>query len=231
VGDPYNNPGQDSDLLRFSVWSGEPAIVTIIRDNGFTSQVETDDSSNFDLYLSAGSHIATVETGYTYPPDTFYNIQLKPGDTSLTLDIEYDVLDPLNIDFVYSYPTMDDTLGAAFERNVFSQLNRHAKIIGKPLMLDILVWMPVDTFRFEIYESYWGTVYITHRVPIRREYHGYGKLYNVLEVYEKLYEAAKADTTGLIPPGFSFYPAGGYICSGSPRGGTHSLFLISNRWR
>jgi len=31
--------------IRFSVYTGEPAVVTFIRDNGFKTVVETDDSS------------------------------------------------------------------------------------------------------------------------------------------------------------------------------------------
>lgn len=212
VGDVLNNP-QDPSRLRYSVYTGEPAAVTFVRDNGFTSIVETDDSSEFDVYLSAGSHKIVVKSGYTFPADTFYNIQLKPGDTTLVLDIVYAVLDPLNITCVFSYPTIEDTLSTESEWDVIRELNQRSYIGGKPLPVFNFDQVALPSELRRVHQSaYTSHVYVTYQLPIRREYQGYGKMWNVSEANNLLLRIIEGDTTGFFLDNFSLYPSGSYAC-------------------
>ena len=212
VGDRWNNP-HDPEQLRFSVNTGEPATVTFIRDNGFTSIVETDDSSDVDLYLSAGSHKIVVETGYTYPPDTFYNYQLKPGDTTLSLAIAYGVLDPLNIECVFSYNSIDDTASTRAEWGVIWELNQRSYGYKPAFPVFNINWgsSPND-FRHLYRSEYTRRVYVHYRLPIYRSQPGYRRVYNVLEAENLLRRIMDRDTTGFSPDNFSIYPTGVYIC-------------------
>lgn len=206
VGDGRNNR-EGPWRQRFSVYTGEPAIVTLIRDNGFASVVETDDSSQFDLRLSAGSHKIVIETGWSYPPDTFYNVQLKPGDTTLTLDIVYATLDPLNIDCVFTYGSIKDTAGTLAEWNLISELNRRsAGPHGGFPVFNIDRSNPPSDSRHMDPTEYTQRVFIRYKLPIFRAYPGYGRLWNVEEACDALLKIIDEDTTGLFQNNFTVTP-------------------------
>jgi hypothetical protein len=216
IRDPVNNhPGSDQN--RFSLNTGEAAIVTFIRDNGFRTTVETDDSSNFELYLSAGSHEIEIETGYTYPNPIKRNVQLWPGDTTLALDIGYRVLDPLHISCVFLYPTINDTMSTAAEWAIINKLNLGDYQSKDGIeVLDISGITSPSQWR-NVLQSLWTpTVHVDYQLPINRFRSSSNRtLYNVYEGYELLRGALIKDTTGVFPPNFSIYPAGSYICLAS----------------
>ncbi|HUU45276.1 MAG TPA: hypothetical protein VM118_06040 [Acidobacteriota bacterium] len=215
VGD-WNNPF-DPELSRFSVNTGEAATVTFIRDDGFTSVVETDDSSDFNLRLSAGAHKVVVETGYSFPPDTFYNIQLQPGDTTLVFDVVYCALDPLNITFVFSYPPQLDTMGMAAEWEVLNRLNQYTyRFGGGHPLLDI-----TDVESPEPFHRVTGAHFSYYDLPVYRHHPIYGTPFNVCEAYELIQGVIDEDTTGLVPDHLYVYPTGNYMCkhnTSAPRG-------------
>jgi len=208
IGDWINNP-RDPQTRRFSVTTGEPATVTFIRDNGFTTTVETDDSSAFELYLSAGSHKVIVETGFSYAPDTVYNTQLKPGDTTLAFDILYATMDPSHLQCWFQYPSLEDTLGANREWQILSELNQRSYSSGKPFPVFGLDWSRSPTEFRSRYESGRLSVYV---LPILRESSWYGKVYTVGEARYLLQKIIDDDTTGTFPHSLTIYLAGGYIC-------------------
>ena len=210
AGEWWNNPGPKEDY-RFSVQTGEPAYITLVRDNGFTSWFQTDDSSNFKRYVSAGTYELIVETGFAWPPDTIYNVHLTPGDTTIELDLHYDVNDPLNIDFTFKYASVNDTAGAQAEFDALLDMNSRLRVTGHLPLLSMSGTMPPDTFRVDTYVAYDGKVYVTHRVPIRRVDY-YGVRNNVIEAASVFQEALAHDTTGLYPGNLSAYPAGIYVC-------------------
>ena len=208
VGDQLNNP-RDPRKRRFSVTTGEPATVTFIRDNGFTSTIDTDDSSAFELYLSAGSHRIIVETGFSYEPDTVYNVQLKPGDTTLALDILYATMDPLHLQCVFQYLSYNDTLGADREWQILYELNQRSYSSKKPFRVFDFDWSrsPVE-FRSR-YESGRLCVYV---LPILRRSSWYGKVFTVGEARYRLQTIIDDDSTGTFPHALKVYLEGGYIC-------------------
>ena len=211
--DHFNNPTEEH-LIRFSMKTGEPAKITFIRDNGFESQWETDDSSSFERYLSAGTYNAVVETGYTWPPDTFYNIHLTPGDTTLRLDIRYHVIDPLYLTFAFRYPTLSNLQPVAEEFDAILKTGNLARRIQVPGPLNILYTMPPDTFVTDTFclRNPHGPCWVYHEVPVIRELGGYGDLWNVLDAYYSIMAAKESDTTGVVPPNLSLHPTGAYIC-------------------
>ncbi len=212
VGDVINNNPLDPSKLRFSVRTGESATVTFIRDNGFTSIAETDDSSDIDLRLSAGSHKIVVETGYSYPPDTSYNVQLNPGDTTLVLDIAYAVLDPLNITCGFIYASIDDTLSTEVEWDVIQELNQRSYISGKPFPAFNISQADPSELRQVHRSDFSPQVYVSYQLPIYRGYHGYGKLWNIMEADDVLHGIIRGDTTRFFPGNFSLSPSGMYLC-------------------
>jgi hypothetical protein len=212
IGDIWNND-PNPERNRFSLNTGEPAIVTFIRDNGFVTTIETDDSSDFVLYLSAGPHKIAVETGYTYPPDTFYNVQLRPGDTTLPLNIIYQVDDPLYITNVFWYSTINDTQSAQAEWEMLLELNRRTQVSGKSFpALDISWNASPSEYRQVDQSPYTRTVFTRYVLPVRRDYQGYLKQWNVIEACNLLLDLIGQDTTGLVYPEFGLYPTGIYGC-------------------
>lgn len=212
VGDWFNNP-RDPEQLRFSVNTGESATVTFIRDNGFTSAVETDTASEYDIYLSAGSHKIVVETGYTYPPDTIHNVQLRPGDTTIVLDITYTVLDPWNIECMFGYHSIDDTASVRAEWDAIWELNQRSfGHKGGVPVFDIARGGPPSDSRRLLTSEYTQRVYADYTLPVIREYPGFGRIYNVYEAYLVLQHILDSDTTGSFPDNFSIYPTGIYGC-------------------
>ena len=211
--DYFNNPTEEH-LIRFSMKTGEPAKITFIRDNGFESYWETDDSSSFERYMSAGTYIAVVETGYTWPPDTFYNIHLTPGDTTLRLDIGYDVIDPLHLTFAFQYPTINDLQPVAEEFDAILKTGNLARRIHFPGPLNILYTMSPDTYVTDTFclRNPDGPCWVYHEVPVIRELGGYGELWNVLDAYHSIMAAKESDTTGVVPANLSLHPTGSYFC-------------------
>lgn len=213
VGDAWNNPWTKAERL-FSSFAGESASITLIRDNGFTTWFETDDSSRFDRYVSAGSYKLVIETGYSWPPDTILNIHLTPGDTLLELDIVYDVLDPERISFYFFYPTINDTASIQQEFNAVLKLNVAARIIGIPGPLNVHRTMPMD--QLLAYRSFWipygsASYYVIYELPIIRLYQGYTEGWNVIQAYEALHYQLHADTSGVFA-NLSIAPRGFYAC-------------------
>lgn len=213
VGDLWNNPPSRSARL-FSSFTRESASITLIRDNGFTSWFETDDSSRFLRYVSAGSYKMVIETGYSWPPDTILNIHLTPGDTVLELDIVYDVMDPDTLTFYFFYPTIDDTLGIKHEFQTVLKLDE--SVIPLTIAGPLPIWRSMPMDRFNAYRSFWqpsfnDDYYVVYNFPVVREYQGYGKCWNVMQAYEALQEQLEADTTGTYS-NLSFGPKGVYPC-------------------
>ncbi len=217
VGDVVNNP-RDPNQLRFSIRTDEPATIVIIRDNGFTSTVKTNDSSDFDLYLTAGAHKIVVRTGYSWPPDTTYNVQLRPGDTTLLFDIVYAVVDPLNIDCVFLYRSIEDTVGIQAEWNAVMELNMRTYGYKNDFtVFDIRANASPEDFRQVFQSEFTPTVGVYYRMPIKRSDSYYAEVYNVCEASEILQEVIHADTTGFLGGHFFASPAGGYLCKDASR--------------
>ena len=213
VGDVWNNPQTKAQRL-FGSFTGESASITLIRDNGFTSWFETDDSSRFERYVSAGSYKMIIETGYTWPADTILNVHLTPGDTVLELDIEYDVLDPERISIYFRYPATGDTTGIQQELETLIRLNSAAKVIGIPGPLNISRTTPIDqiiAYQHSLSLGEGSSYYVIYDIPIIRLYEGYVECWNVIQAAEALQHQIDVDTTG----GFanvSLGPRGSYPC-------------------
>ncbi len=187
--------------------TGETATVFFIDSSGTAISVETNDTSNFDLSLPAASYKIAVKTGFNYPPDTTFDVQLQPGDTSLSIETHLAVLDPAMFIFEFDRYVMTETLTVEQEWAIVLELNRQTQIIsGKPIpAFDIaegsaLEWRQIDGW-FVVYE-----------IPVIREDASHGELYNVVEVTQMLDDFLAEDTTGLAPLGFYTLPKGVYPC-------------------
>ena len=205
VHDWHNNP-KDGSLL--TALTNKPARVTFIRDNGFTSQVLSGDSSQFRLTLSEGSHIAIVETDYSRP-DTFYNLVLSAGDTNLVLDILIDVLNPELLDFNFFYSDAGDSLGIDSEWAIIKELNSKLRVAGLFLPLDITGLTDPDTLR-TAYPFSSNAYSVHYMVKIRNCYDG-EYCYHIWDVFETIYDFIHADTTGKYEY-LTCNPAGAYLC-------------------
>jgi len=186
------------DSCKFSegLLENEIATVQFTRDNGFKSTVKTNEFGDFELYLSAGSHVITVESGFTYPSDTFYNTLLFPGDTSLNLQITLDFDDPNHIILDFWYPSLQDTAGAALlEQATIDFINQvsahHPYLNGGPL--DLTQNGP-DAFLTETLVTP-DHIFRTLEVPINRI-----SGWNVKEVQIVLSEAKKEKIDNLNSP-------------------------------
>jgi len=213
VGDVWNNPWTKAERL-FGSFTGESASITLIRDNGFTTWFETNDSSGFERYVSAGSYKIVIGTGYSWPPDTVSNIHLTPGDTLLELDMAYDVLDPERISFYFSYPIIDDTAGIQQEFNAILKLNGAAKVLGLPGPLNVYRTTTMD--QISAYRSFFSLdgsphYYVIYDIPIIRLYQGYTEGWNVIQASEALNYQLDADTSGIFAY-LSLGPRGVYPC-------------------
>jgi hypothetical protein len=212
VGDGVNNPGTKAELL-FSTFTGESASITLVRDNGFTTWFETDDSSRFNRFVSAGTYKVIIKTGYTWPEDTILNVHLTPGDTVLELDISYDVLDPERISFYFQYPTIDDTSGLQHELETVVRLNSAAKVIGLPCPLNI--YRTTSPEQFSSYRHFLpmppSRFYVIYDIPIIRLYEGYYEGWNVMQAYQALQYQIDVDTTRAFF-NLSINPRGVYAC-------------------
>ena len=209
VRDFMNNPF-DPELSRFSVNTGEAARVTFIGDDGFTTTVETDDSSDFSLHLNPGTYTAVVETGYSLPTDTVTNIQPQTGDTSLSFDVVFCTLDPLNITFAFSYSGQIDRMDMAEEWEVLNRLNEYTyRFGGSHPLLDILDVESPELYRRE------HSAFTSYDLPIYRNHPAYGTPFSVCEAYELIQGVCDGDTTGLVPDYLYVYPTGTYICKWS----------------
>src|SRR3989304_6466073 len=92
VGDQFNNPPRD--YCRFYTFTGESARISFIRDNGPTYVTNTDEDSQYELSLDKGFYAVEVFTRYTWPPDTFYNVEVADYHDNIEFDIVYHTLDP-----------------------------------------------------------------------------------------------------------------------------------------
>jgi hypothetical protein len=213
VGDLVNNPPTKNQRL-FGSYAGESAEITLIRDNGFTTWFDTDDSSSFFRYVSAGSYKIIIETGYSWPPDTVLNVHLTPGDTLLELDIVYDVTEPDTVAFYFFYPTIDDTVGIIAEfQTIFTLSN---SVMPTTLPNPLPIWWNMPMGQFAAYRSYWQPsysdyYYVVYHIPVVRECQYYLKGWNVLQAWEELHEVLEADTTGAYA-NVSVSPLGTYPC-------------------
>ncbi|UCC45664.1 MAG: hypothetical protein JSU65_07025 [Candidatus Zixiibacteriota bacterium] len=209
VGDLDNDNLVDTTLRRYSVWAGELALITFIRDDGYTSWFYTDSMSNIDRYVGPGTYKAIVETGYTIP-DTFSNLHFRPGDTTIAFHIVYDVNDPLHLALGFQYASPDDTLGLQQEWTHIVWLNEGASPAGMPYMLMVDNTIP-DTLYREVFVMSGGFTYVTYIVSIRRQHVDYGDLYNVFEVSRILIDYIATDSAyqDLV---FT-YPSGAYLCT------------------
>ncbi|MGH8015287.1 MAG: hypothetical protein ACREBV_03765 [Candidatus Zixiibacteriota bacterium] len=211
--DPFADP-HFPDSNRFSVNTEESARITFIRDNGFVNSWLTDSSSAFERFISAGSYLAIVETGYTWPPDTFYNLHFKPGDTTLSINIIYDVVDPLHITFAFHYPLLQERLSAKEEFDAIIKVGILARRPGIPGPLYALYSMASDTFFTEtLCFSDSSDCWVMYDVPVIRKMSGYGELWNVLDAFYAIWDAMQKDTGGtVVPNNMSIWPTGGYVC-------------------
>ena len=193
-----------------NLYTAEPATVSFIRDNGFVTRVQTDESSNFALTLSAGSHRIVVETDCTRVPDTFYNVLLVPGDTTLPLDIGLDLLDPLNMRFEFVYQALADTIGTASEWVLVNELNQ--RTIGQWLYnYPVLVMPDLDSFAEQ--KMVWlGGAIVHYDLPINQVSEAYKDSLTVFKADDLIENLLDQDTTGVFPGNFSVFPSGRYAC-------------------
>ncbi|HUU46455.1 MAG TPA: hypothetical protein VM118_12060, partial [Acidobacteriota bacterium] len=125
-------------------------------------------------------------------------------------------LDPLNITFVFSYSSIDDTSGIAQEWDVINGVNQRTFQFGEGLpLLDILGVVSPVPFHYLLESEFTPRVYSHYNVPVYREHPGYGEPHNVYEAYELIQGVLDEDTTGIAPSNMSIYPAGVYICLAS----------------
>lgn len=211
IGDWVNNSPLEPDWLRFSVRTGEPASVTFIQDNGPRRTVETDESSDFDLHLSQGSYEIVVETGYSYPPDSIDNVHLDAGDTTIVLDIVYDVMDPLNILCAFNYDSGEDTLGIGLEWGIIQELNQRSYAGGNPVPVFNLGQVDPSGARTVYKSEFSPQIYVSYQLPINREYDG-TRTWSVMGATEFLHAIIRNDDTHFFPDNFSLSPHGVYIC-------------------
>lgn len=190
-----------------SAITGEAATVEITGDTCNPCTVETDDASELDLDLDTGSYTIIVSTGFSYPSDTTHDVQLLPGDTSLSFTVQVRTLDPLNITFVFRRSAQSEPMTVDEEWAVLSELNRLTQVISgkRTPALDIMSSEASD-WRFVSGD------YVVYELPIIRWDSLHGDLYNVIEVTSTLDILLEGDTTGLAPPGFYLYPSGTYPC-------------------
>lgn len=206
VGDMFNNPF-DLELCRFSVNTGEEARVTFIGEDGFAATVETDESSDFSLRLKPGSYTVVVETGYSLPTDAVAKIQPQTGDTSLSFDVVFCTLDPLNITFAFSYSGQTDRMDMAEEWEVLNRLNEYTyRFGGSHPLLDILDVESPELYRRE------HSAFTSYDLPVYRNHPTYGTPFSVCEAYELIQGVVDADTMELVPDYLYVYPSGTYIC-------------------
>lgn len=193
VDDIVNNVGE----VRITQATGDSAKVVFVRDNGFKSWQYTDDSSEVQFTLSRGSHIAIVETPYTWP-DTFLNIQLSQ-DTNLMFDIVYDVLDKKYLNCSFWYPSGVDTLGAQAEWDILRLLNGR---VGSKL---ITFGLEPQLDQRSVHVFPFGTS-VDYKIEV------FWAKDNILDVLRLCRDAITSDTTGLFPEVFRVGPWIAYIC-------------------
>ncbi len=173
---------------RYTVWTGETAIVKFVSLAGNTFAIGTDDSSRFDVRIDRGAYSMIVQIGHAYP-DTFYNVYLS-SDTLLILNTVYDFLDSDTLTFEFRYGSADDSLGIDSERLHMLHIAR---------LTNYNYFDFINTSRsVRIYDG-GSPIYVRHRVPLRE-----GKL--LWEIYEQAKYAQSLlqllEGTLVITPGF-----------------------------
>lgn len=98
---------------RYTVATGEPALVKFIRTDGLTVEVKTDESSSLNASIEKGSYMLVLQIGHAYP-DTLPSVTIT-GDTTIELNAVYDFLASDTIDLSFYYRSTADSLGEAEE--------------------------------------------------------------------------------------------------------------------
>ena len=191
VNDGLDNIGRE---LRFTVATGEEAVIHVQAQDGWHTQCVTDKSSEFSFLTSAGTNTVVVETRYTWPPDTFA-VEIS-SDTTLMLDVVYRVLDPNHVRVNFSYFFTRDTLSIQEE---WRQIRLLAKQLGNPFVR--LEPMPCDSCRTVLDLYRYRSVSYTLRV-----------LSDVNVGWVADTARALIQTSGSFYEDMNVYPTGGYIC-------------------
>jgi hypothetical protein len=204
-----NNRGP-VESYRFSIRTGEAAKVTLIDEAGSTTRCQTDCLSQFSESVAAGVYRVIIETGYTWPADTFYNVELQPGDTSIDFDLVYRVTDPRNLDIQFVYSPAADSLGVEREWEALHDLNSVASGPGQTVLLDMPDISPIYAYRVVNVDE-WDMAYITYTLPINRTDER-GQARNLTPVMFRLREALTADSSDGLPDNIWINPSGSYLC-------------------
>lgn len=170
VGDHLNNPPRPN--CRFYNFTGEFARVSFIRMNGPTYVTYTDENSEYELTLDKGFYTVEIFTRYTWPPDTFYNVEAADYHDNIDFDIVYRTLDPNYLAVVFTYSNREDTNMAFTEWQYVRRLNQ---FLG-----GILVTPPVRTPEVvqNVYQfQYFNYVRVYYLVPIRYEMIHWGEVW------------------------------------------------------
>ena len=199
VGDILNNRSRD---LRFTIATGEPANIIFIRENGFQSRFQTDDSSSFLRLVTPGTYDIAVETGFTWPADTFHSVYIDK-DTTLTLSIVYGVLNSNDVNIQFQYNQPSDSLGATAEWDLILELSTR---IGWPFLIS--PWRDFPADRRKVMEPVFPGApwWVTYKMTIKRE-----AGLNVIVVTSDAVNALENDTTGTFPRKM-YASCGYYIC-------------------
>lgn len=215
-------------LYPFNQGCGESAKITLVKDNGFTSWFFTDSGSSFERYVSAGTYLAIIESGFNWPADTIYNIHLSPGDTCVELRTRYDVLDPLHVFFSFWYDSIEARMAPEDEVYLLRLAGRLARQSDRTDILILSPRFPVDTFLIrQTCFSTWCSV--TYGVPIVRESDRYHAGWNAVEAWMAIKDVLDADSAGVFPDGM-YVSAGFYPCPFASGLGDRDEILQNYPW-
>lgn len=195
VGYPY---GAEQTHLFSDITNGDSAQVTFTRLNGRAYSLHTNDSSSFDLVLDEGAYSITIESGWTLPK-TFNNVYIA-RDTTFTLDVVLQVVDPVNMNIAFWYKTID-SLGAEWEWDQIRLLNGY--LHNK---LAIRGFTPPDSLLAErdVTPLWDNTIYSEWTIQI------YYPEYHIQDVYDEIKDITDYLSNDSV--NIDAYPAGIYIC-------------------
>ncbi len=127
-----------SDTLPYSAETGLPAAIEFTNESGYSTSLETDNLSTFELSLPAGLYSIRIETDHTRP-DYFDSVALTT-DTTMNLVIRYDYSATNLIYLAFCYEESGyGPLSPEAERALLDQLNDS---VGGMLLLDSALRMP-----------------------------------------------------------------------------------------
>ncbi|MEW6013881.1 MAG: hypothetical protein AB1690_01020 [Candidatus Zixiibacteriota bacterium] len=163
IRDWFNNNLQADN--RFYTRTGDSAAIRFFAHGKPPLSTFTDQNSRFEFSLDAGIYNIEYLTGYSWPPDTIYDVSIA-SDTTIVLDMVLRSLDPLYLCFEFTYNQYQDTLRIDEDWNCLKKLNQ---FMGG--VLDIQGLYPPKGARtwFVLERQNSISIYIYYRVPIRRD--------------------------------------------------------------